>query len=109
MPVTSFPNRDKHIKIVLRGSKLKQEFFHHLLADFDRDWPLKPNNSFICKICNGGVYKSPRFSPSSLKSLASQISALPQGNLKLKIKSLTPAQKCFDVALAQRESERGKG
>ena len=92
--------RDRHIHLTLRGSKLKQKFFHQMVLNFDRDWPFKPKTSLLCKICGGGVYKKPRFVPSQLKLLARQINELPgtQGNLKVKIKSYAPAKACFDLA-----------
>ena len=108
MTVTS-PDRDKHISFTLRGSKLKQEFFHQLLQDFDRDWPFQPSASLICNICHGGIYKAPRFQPMHLKALASQINSLKsEGHLKLKIKSYSPASACFDIARARYEASQGK-
>jgi hypothetical protein len=92
---------DKHINLILRGSKVKAKFFHALIRECDRDWPFKDGESLLCKICHGGIYKRPRFSPMMLKALAAQINALPNGNLKLKIKDFTPARKCFDIAVKQ--------
>jgi len=103
-------NKDKHIQITLRGHKQKQAFFHHILAECDRDWPFKKDSSLVCKICGGGIYKNPRFVPTQLKNLAVQINKMSRipGHLKIKIRSFSPAKTCFDVAV-MRKREEAKG
>jgi hypothetical protein len=93
-------DRDKHIHLTLRGSKEKQGLFHWMVHDFDRDWPFQEKTSLLCKVCNGGIWKNPRFLPSQLKILAKQINGLPgEGHLKLKIRSFLPAKICYEKAL----------
>jgi hypothetical protein len=94
-------DKDKHIQLVMRGNREKQEFFHYLLAQFDRDWPFKPKESLVCKICSGGIYKNPRFVPTQLKALSYQINDLKaaKGNLKIKIRGFSPHKTCYDIAL----------
>ena len=88
-----------HIHVKIKGSLQKIEFLHYLLDQLDRDWPYKPQTSNICKVCGGGIWKSPRLDMDQLKILGKQINSLGtlDGHLSIKVRSWRDGEKCLEV------------